>query len=98
MNDTFDFRVLELAHPLPLEEVGRLLAASGIPGQFAPLGPRGARFIPEDMTRPAVYFGPDGRTLEVVTKDLDLVEVEDFLCLLARALDCPIHSQHLEFC
>ena len=48
----------------PLEEVRERLSGGAIPGEFSPLGPRGARFSPLDQSCPAVYFAADGRTVE----------------------------------
>ena len=98
MFDDFDMRVYEFEKEVPLEEVQRKLESwSEVPGSFIGLGVRGARFIPEDVSCPPVYFASDGHTIEVVTKDLDQDEVENYLCRLAQRLGCKIFSEHLEF-
>lgn len=98
MNDGFEFKVLSLSRPLSLEQIGeRVAGVPALAGQFTPLGRRGARFIPDNLAWPATFFAGDGRTVEVVLKDLDLVDIEEYLCLLARALDSPILSEELEY-
>jgi len=98
MNDGFEFKVLELSRPLSLERIGeRVAGCPALAGQFTPLGKRGARFIPDNLAWPPTFFAGDGRTVEVVVKDLDLADVEEYLCLLGRTLDNPLLSQDLEY-
>jgi hypothetical protein len=98
MYDDFNFKICELEKEMTLEEIkGRLDLWEEAPGTFTPLGDRGCRFSPDDWTFPTVYFADDGKTVEVVTKDCDLHDVEDFLCSLAQRLGCRIVTEHLEY-
>jgi hypothetical protein len=98
MYEDFNFKVCEFERKLSLEEIKtRIESWSETPGTFTPLGDRGARFSPDDWTFPTVYFDTDGKTLEVVTKDCDMTDVDDYLCSLARLLECKIFTEHLEY-
>jgi len=98
MNDGFEFKVLALSRPLSLSRIReRVAGCPSLQGQFALLGPRGLRFIPENAAWPGTFFAPDGCTVEVVVKDLELAAVEEYLCLLAQVLDTPLLSQELEY-
>ncbi len=99
MNEDFPIKCFQLEDALPLEEIRRrLTGCKDIPGVVAVIGDQGARFIPDNPEWPATYFAENGRTLEVVVKDLDLSETEDYLCRLARVLGTMILSEHLEYC
>jgi hypothetical protein len=98
MNEDFPVKSFQLEDVLSLEEIRRQMAGcKDIPGVIAVIGDQGARFIPDDPAFPATYFAEDGHTLEVVVKDLDLSDTEDYLCRLARALGTRILSEHLEY-
>ncbi len=98
MLDDFNFKMLEFERKLSLDDIKeKVLGMKDITGTYTPLGDRGARWSPDSWNLPTLYFGYDGMTLEVVTKDLDLGEVEDFLCHLAQVLECKIFSENLEY-
>jgi hypothetical protein len=99
MYDDFNFKVCELEKDMTNEEIrSKLVDWSETPGVFTPLGDRGARFTPDDWSFPTVYFAEDGRTVEVVTKDCDMSDVDDYLCRLAQRLGCKIVTEYLEYC
>ena len=80
-----------MGNKLTLEEIEeRLKAIDGIPGTFNRLGERGARFVPESWEVPTLYFGLDGKSLEVMTRDQDIGEIDRFLRQLAQVLECKI--------
>ncbi|UCF31285.1 MAG: hypothetical protein JSV26_02375 [bacterium] len=98
MFDDFNFKVLEFERELSLEEIeGKMKTMADAPGSFTPLGDRGLRWTPDSWELPTIYFADDGKTLEVVTKDLDIGDVDDFLCQLAQVLECKILGEHLEY-
>lgn len=98
MLDDFNYKVLEFEEALTLEHIEeKIKAMKNVPGTFIQLGARGARFIPEDREMPTLYFGSNGKTLEVVTKDMDISQVDNYLCDLAQAMGCRIFSEHLEY-
>jgi hypothetical protein len=98
MYDDFTFKTCELEKQLTLEQVKeRLDSWEEFPGTFTPMGDRGARFSPDSWEIPTVYFPHEVNMIEVVTKDLDLHDVEDFLCKLARRLDSKIFTENLEY-
>jgi hypothetical protein len=84
-------KTVEFEEELTLDEIeGRLKDRRGIEGTFDRLGERGARFVPDNWEMPTLYFGPDGRTLEIMTKDLDIGQLEELMARLAGALECKI--------
>jgi len=98
MLDDFNFKVLELERKLTLDEIEeKLMKMKDNPGNFNRLGERGARFVPDSWEMPTLYFALDGLTLEVVTKDLDIGDVEEYLCDLAQVLGCKIFGEYLEY-
>ena len=98
MYDDFNYKVCELEKAMTIEEIrSRLDAWSETPGTFTPLGDRGCRYTPDDWAFPTVYFSGDGRTVEVVTKDCDMQDVDDYLCMLAQRLGCKIVTEYLEY-
>ena len=98
MYDDFNYKVCELEKDMSVDEIkSRLGEWSEMPGTFTPLGDRGARFTPDDWTFPTVYFAGDSKTVEVVTKDCDMNDVDDYLCRLARRLGCKILTEYLEY-
>jgi len=98
MYDDFNYKICEFEKKLPLEEIkSRLESWSKVPGTYTALGDRGGRYTPDAWGLPTVYFAPDGVTLEVVTKDCDLADVDDYLCNLAQLLECKIFTEHLEY-
>ena len=98
MYDDFEFKVCELEKEMTGDEIkGKLSGWEEAPGTFTPLGDRGCRYSPDDLTSPTVYFAEDGKTIEVVTKDCFLADVEDYLCRLAQRLGCKIFTEHLEY-
>jgi len=99
MYDDFNYKVCELENSMSEEEIkSRLAGWTDMPGTFTPLGDRGARFTPDDWAFPTVYFSGDGKTVEVVTKDCDMNDVDDYLCRLAQRLGCKIVTEYLEYC
>ena len=99
MYDDFNYKVCELEKDMKVEQIQERLGGwAEVPGTFTPLGERGARFTPDDWTFPTVYFSTDGRTVEVVTKDCDMSDVDDYLCRLAQRLGCKIVTEYLEYC
>lgn len=98
MYDDFSYKICEFEEIMVLDEIKtRLESWSETPGTYTSLGDRGGRFSPDDWAFPTVYFASDGKTLEIVTKDCDLADVDDFLCNLAQFLDCKILTEHLEY-
>ena len=98
MFDDFNYKVLEFEKALTLDEIEeKLKTLKDVPGTFNRLGARGARFVPDNWEMPTMYFGSNGKTLEVVTKDLDISQVENYLCDLAQAMGCKIFSENLEY-
>lgn len=98
MLDDFNFKVLTFEKQLSLDEIEeKLKKMEDNPGTFNRLGDRGARFVPDSWEMPTLYFALDGLTLEVVTKDLDIGDVEEYLCDLAQVLGCKILGEHLEY-
>ena len=98
MHDDFSFKICEFERKLALDEIqAKLESWSEMPGNYTPLGDRGGRYTPESWGAPTVYFPTGGKTLEVVTKDCDLADVDDFLCNLAQLLECKILTEHLEY-
>lgn len=98
MHDDFNFKVCEFEKRLALDEIkAKLESWSEMPGNYTPLGARGARYTPDSWGFPTVYFVNDGITLEVVTKDCDLADVDDYLCSLAQLLGCKILTEYLEY-
>lgn len=98
MLDDFNYKVLEFERVLTLEDIKRKIKTmTDAPGNFIPLGERGLRWTPDSWELPTLYFAEDGKTLEVVIKDLDIGDVEEFLCHLARALECKILGEYLEY-
>jgi len=98
MFDDFNFRILEFERKLTLDYIRETLdKMEDVPGNYDSLGERGGRWIPESWELPTLYFPADGTTLEVITKDMDIGDVENFLCKLAQTLECRIFSEHLEF-
>ncbi|UCG39057.1 MAG: hypothetical protein JSV00_02125, partial [bacterium] len=96
--DDFNYKVCELERDMSLDEIkAKLDTWEEHAGTFTPLGDRGARFSPDDWAFPTVYFASDGRTIEVVTKDCDLYDVDNYLCKLAQLLGCKIVTEHLEY-
>jgi hypothetical protein len=99
MYDDFNFKVCELEKDMTVDEIKKKIDGwEETQGTFTPLGDRGARFTPDDWTFPTVYFAGDGRTIEVVTKDCDMNDVDNYLCRLAQRLGCKIVTEHLEYC
>jgi hypothetical protein len=99
LNEGFEYKVLQLSRPLSPAQAGeRVASCPALAGQFALIGPRGARFVPDNHEWPVTFFAGDGETVEVVVKDLGLAEVEEYLCLLAQALGVPLHSETIEYC
>ncbi len=99
MYDDFNYKICELEKDMSLDEIRQKLEAwKDTPGTYTPLGDRGARFSPDRWDAPTVYFATDGRTIEVVTKDLDMQDVDDYLCRLAQLLGCKITTEYLEYC
>jgi len=98
MYDDFSFKICEFEKIMVLDEIrAKLESWDEMPGNFTPLGDRGARYTPDNWGFPTVYFANDGRTLEVVTKDCDMADVDDYLCSLAQHLECKILTEHLEY-
>ncbi|GBE15978.1 MAG TPA: hypothetical protein ENH32_03935 [Proteobacteria bacterium] len=98
MFDDFNFKVLEFEKELDLDYIrGKLEKMEDISGTYDSLGERGGRWVPDSWELPTLYFAGDGTTLEVVTKDMDIGDVENFLCKLAQTLECRIFSEHLEY-
>lgn len=86
-------RKVEFEKTLSLDEIEeKLRDAKDIVGTFDRLGERGARFVPEDWEMPTVYFDQDGKTLEIMTKDLDIGQLDEFLGHLSRVLGCEIQG------
>lgn len=99
MYDDFNYKICEFEKKLDLDDIREKLKSwQEMPGTFTPLGERGARYSPDNWAFPTVYFATDGITLEVVTKDCDLADVDDYLCNLAQLLECKILTEHLEYC
>ena len=98
MYDDFSYKICEFERKLDLNEIkAKLESWSEMPGNYTALGDRGGRYTPESWGLPTVYFPTDGMTLEVVTKDCDLADVDDFLCDLAQLLECKILSEYIEY-
>jgi hypothetical protein len=98
MYDDFNYKICEFEKKQLLETIkSKLESWSEVPGTYTPLGDRGARYTPDSWGLPTVYFADDGITLEVVTKDCDLADVDDYLCNLAQLLGCKILTEHLEY-
>ena len=98
MLDDFNYKVLEFDRELTLEEIqNKIKTFKNAPGTYTPLGERGGRWTPESWELPTLYFMSDGKTLEVVMKDMDIGIVDIFLCDLAQVLNCKILSEHLEY-
>lgn len=98
MYDDFNYKVCELEDIKTLDEIrSKLESWEEMPGTYTTLGDRGARFSPDDWAYPTVYFATDGKTLEVVTKDCDLADVDDYLCSLSQRLGSKILTEHLEY-
>jgi hypothetical protein len=98
MYDDFTYKICEFEKEQILDEIKTKLEAwSEKPGTYTLMGDRGARFSPDSWSFPTVYFATDGKTLEVVTKDCDLADVEDYLCSLARVLGCKILTEYIEY-
>ncbi len=98
MLDDFNFKVLTFEKQLSLDDIEeKLKSMKDNPGNFNRLGDRGARFVPDSWDMPTLYFSLDGSTLEVVTKDLDIGDVEEYICDLAQVLGCKIFGEHLEY-
>jgi hypothetical protein len=98
MNDDFNFKTCEFERKLDLDEIkAKLESWSEMPGNYTALGDRGGRYTPESWGFPTVYFPIDGMTVEVVTKDCDLADVDDYLCNLAQLLECKIFTEYLEY-
>lgn len=98
MYDDFNYKVCELEKEMTVEEVkAKLNNWSDAQGTFTPLGDRGCRYTPDDWMFPTVYFAADGKTIEVVTKDCDMQDVDDYLCRLAQRLGCKIVTEYLEY-
>jgi len=88
---------VEFEKELTLDEIeDKLKDAEDIEGTFNRLGERGARFVPDSWEMPTLYFAQDGRTLEIMTKDFDIGQIDELLFHLARVLDCKILGDHLE--
>ena len=84
-------KTVEFEKKLTLDEIeDKLKVSEHIKGTFSRLGERGARFVPDNWEMPTLYFDRDGRTLEVMTKDLDIGQVNEIMHLLARVLGCRI--------
>jgi hypothetical protein len=98
MYDDFSYKICEFEREMVLDEIkAKLESWSDMPGTYTHLGDRGARYSPDNWGFPTVYFATDKKTLEVVTKDCDLADVEDYLCSLAQLLECKIFTEHLEY-
>ncbi|MFV1956874.1 MAG: hypothetical protein ACC669_03775 [bacterium] len=98
MLDDFNFKALTFEKQLSLDDIEeKLKKMEDNPGTFNRLGDRGARFVPDSWDMPTLYFSLDGLTLEVVTKDLDIGDVEEYICDLAQVLGCKIFGEHLEY-
>ncbi|MDF1535735.1 MAG: hypothetical protein P1S46_04430 [bacterium] len=98
MLDDFNFKILEFERKLALEEIQeKMKTLEAYPGTYTPLGERGGRWTPESWELPTLYFSSDGKTLEVVVKDMDIGDVENFLCDLAQSLGCKILGEYLEY-
>ncbi|NOY86892.1 MAG: hypothetical protein GXP52_06290 [Deltaproteobacteria bacterium] len=98
MFDDFNFKILEFEKKLALDDIQEKLGKmEDAPGTYASLGERGGRWVPDSWELPTVYFPIDGTTLEVVTKDMDIGDVDKFLCKLAQTLGCKIFSEYLEY-
>ena len=98
MLDDFNYKVLEFERELTLDHIREKISTiKEAPGTYTPLGERGGRWCPDSWELPTLYFMSDGKTLEVVTKDLDIGIVDNFLCDLAQALECKILSEYLEY-
>lgn len=99
MYDDFNYKICEFEKKQTMDEIkAKLESWAEMPGTFTPLGDRGARYTPDNWSFPTIYFASDGITLEVVTKDCDLADVEDYLCGLAQLLGCKILTEYLEYC
>jgi hypothetical protein len=91
-------KTVEFEKKLTLEEIeDKLKDTKDLEGTFNRLGERGARFVPDSWEMPTLYFAQDGRTLEIMTKDLDIGQVDELLCNLAQVLDCKILGEHQEY-
>ena len=98
MYDDFSYKICEFEKKMVLDDIKvKLESWNETPGTYTPLGDRGARFSPDNWSYPTVYFATDGKTLEVVTKDCDMADVDDYLCSLAQLLECKILTEHLEY-
>jgi hypothetical protein len=98
MYDDFNYKICELEKGMTVNEIKEKIDGwEEIPGTFSHLGDRGARFSPDDWTFPTVYFAGDGKTVEVVTKDCDMTDVDEYLCRLAQRLGCKIVTEYLEY-
>jgi len=98
MLDDFNYKIVEFERKLSAEEIQeKMKSMKETPGTFTPLGDRGVRWSPDSWELPTIYFADDGITIEVVTKDLDMGDVDEFLCNLAQVLDCKILGEHLEY-
>ena len=98
MLDDFNFKMLEFERKLSLEDIEKKMRTmKDAPGNFTPMGDRGLRWTPDSWELPTLYFADDGITLEVVTKDMDIGDVDEFLCHLAQTLGCKILGEHLEY-
>jgi hypothetical protein len=98
MLDDFNFKVLEFEREMTLEEIqDKIKTLKDAPGTYMSLGERGGRWTPESWELPTLYFMSDGKTLEVVMKDMDIGIVDIFLCDLAQVLDCKILGEYLEY-
>jgi len=98
MLDDFNYKVLEFEREMDLGEIqNKISSMTNTPGNYVPLGERGGRWTPESWELPTLYFMSDGKTLEVVLKDQDLGDVDEFLCNLAQVLECKILGEHLEY-
>ena len=98
MYDDFNYKICEFEKQLDLADIqAKLESWSEIPGNYTALGDRGARYTPESWGFATVYFPTDGKSLEVVTKDCDLADVDDFLCSLAQLLKCKILTEYIEY-
>ena len=98
MYDDLSYKICEFERKMALDEIkAKLETWNEMPGTYTPLGDRGGRYSPDNWSFPTIYFSSDGLTLEVVTKDCDLADVDDHLCNLAQLLGCKILTEHLEY-
>jgi hypothetical protein len=98
MLDDFNYKILEFEREMDLEEIqNKIKTMENAPGNYIPLGERGGRWTPDSWELPTIYFASDGKTLEVVMKDMDIGVVDNFLCDLAQVLNCKILGEHLEY-